>query len=299
MNFNLFLILLYFFINPAFAQIKIVATTPDLAYLAHTIGGSHVEVFSLLDGTEDPHFVDAVPLFIHKTSAADIFIQVGLGLEDGWVPKVIQKSGNRKIQAGSEGLCIAGEAVEVLDKTQGKTQLNRTMGDVHGEGNPHFHLSPKHYHQAALKVYQCLKSIFPKEEHYFKNNLLLLQSEIDKSIIAVNSILTNSKTKLFAEYHKQFLYFFHFYKLKVASAIEEIPGVPPSAGRIAQRAEKAKLEGLHLVIAADHQNEKILRKFKELSGVNYLRLPAGLRDQFLPNSYYDWQLNIAKKIANE
>jgi zinc/manganese transport system substrate-binding protein len=297
MNFKKNILLIYLVSAPVWGKIKVVASTPDMAYLAHSIGGAQVEVFSLLDGSEDPHFVDAVPLFIQKTAAADVFIEVGLGLEEGWVPKVLQKSGNKKIQSGSSGFCSVGSSVDVLEKAQGK--INRSMGDVHGEGNPHFHLSPRHYLQGADRVLKCLKVISPQNEVFFNANYLALKEEINRTSIEVKKILSKSTNKLFAEYHKHFLYFLESYQLQKSEPIEIIPGVPPSAGRLAERAQKARQESLSLVIAANYQNEKVLKKFKELSGVKFIKIAPGLSDQFSKNSYYEWQMNIAKKIADE
>lgn len=297
MNFKIIFILLFWFSLPASGKIKVVATTPDLAYLAHTIGGPHVDVFSLLDGSEDPHFVDAVPLFIQKTASADLFIEVGLGLEEGWVPKVLQKSGNKKIQSGSNGFCSTGASVNVLEKVHGK--INRSMGDVHGEGNPHFHLSPSHYLQAAEKVLACLKAVSPKDEAAFKSQFATLKEEIDRTSADVKNVLAGSRKKVIAEYHKQFFYFIDFFQLPKAEPIESVPGVPPSAGRLSERAQKARQEGLSLVLATDYHNEKVLRKFKELSNVNYVKVPAGQTDQMSRNAYYNFLMSIARKIANE
>jgi len=294
---NIFLYSIFY--NVAFAQINIVTTTPDLAYMARIIGGSNVNVFSLLEGTEDPHFVDATPLFIQKAAEAKLFIQVGLGLEEGWTPRVLGRSGNRSIQQEGEGLCTVGSDVTVLEKPVGK--VDRSMGDVHGEGNPHFHLGPEAFKQGAHKVYKCLLKIIPEKSDELTKGLEKINSEIVKAQKDTSQILKDIKNKVFAEYHKQFLYFFHEYGLKHAEPLEEIPGVPPSAGRLLSRAMLAKKENLYLLIATPYHSKKTLNKFRELSNVRFLILPSGIKEgtESESFSFYKLQTYLAKELARE
>lgn len=280
----------------AIAKINIVTTTPDLAYMARIIGGDEVKVHTLLEGSEDPHFADATPLFIQQTSNADLFVQVGLGLEEGWVPKVLSRSGNRKVQIEGEGLCTVGPAVDVLERPTGK--IDRSMGDVHGEGNPHFHLGPDAFLQAAKKLYSCLNTSAPQSKTAFDRGFEALVNEVKQAKIEVQKIFQDKKNLKVAEYHKQFSYFFHEFKLDAMEPLEETPGVPPSAGRILYRAKKAQSEELSLMVATSYHNSNTLKKFQEISGVNYKVLPQGLLDNQEKNSYLKLLVEIAKSITD-
>src|SRR5690606_10930809 len=101
---------------PARGQIKVVTTIPELAHAARAIGGEAVEAMALLSGRENPHYVDAVPSFVHAVSGADVVCLIGLGLEVGWLPKVLERSANAKVQPGGAGHCEAGAGVSVLEK---------------------------------------------------------------------------------------------------------------------------------------------------------------------------------------
>ena len=145
--FALYLVAL--FTTPVFAEsLRVVTTTTDLAWLTKQIGGDEVEVTSLLSGEEDPHYVDAVPRFIHLVANADIVCVVGMDLEIGWMPKVLSKSANAQVQPGGKGYCETGKGVEALDVIT--NDVDRSMGDVHPDGNPHFQLSPLHMAQAGI-----------------------------------------------------------------------------------------------------------------------------------------------------
>ena len=156
-----FITLLFIFLSlNAFSKLKVVATTPDLAYAIKKIGGKRVKVFSLLNGNEDPHFVDAMPSWISKVSKANIFCFVGLELEIGWAPKVLTRSGNSKVQSGGKGHCNVGNYIDALEVPKGK--IDRSMGDVHAGGNPHYHLGPSQYKKAANGIFEILVNNDPK-----------------------------------------------------------------------------------------------------------------------------------------
>src|ERR1700687_4591810 len=85
------------------SKVQIMTATTDLAALAAEIGGEKVSVESIARGYQDPHFVEAKPSFLLKLRHADLLIVVGLELEIGWLPPLINQSTNPKIQVGAPG----------------------------------------------------------------------------------------------------------------------------------------------------------------------------------------------------
>ena len=115
--------------SPATAQqLRIVATTPDLASVAREIGGDRVSVVALAKPTEDPHYVDAKPSHIVTLNRADALIEGGAELELGWLPPLLENSRNGKISAGAPGRIVASEGVKMLEIP---TSFDRSKGDVH------------------------------------------------------------------------------------------------------------------------------------------------------------------------
>src|SRR4051812_14017714 len=120
--------------STATAQLKVVATTPDLASIAREIGGSSVNVTALAKPTEDPHFVDAKPSHVVTLNRADVLIEGGAELELGWLPPLLENARNGKISAGAPGRIVASEGIRLLEVP---TSFDRSKGDVHSLGNPH------------------------------------------------------------------------------------------------------------------------------------------------------------------
>jgi zinc/manganese transport system substrate-binding protein len=280
------------------AKLKLVTTTPNLAFAAKAIAGDEAEVESLLKGMEDPHFVDALPSFVLKAANADVLCFVGLELEVGWLPKVLSKSGNAKVQNGGKGFCDAGSTVEVLDKPAGA--IDRSMGDVHSSGNPHYEISPRHLAQASKAITNALSETLPNKALLFESNRLKFVAEM-KSLEAktqekLRRAFPSAENAQILEYHKEFTYFLSAYGIKSLGSIEETPGVPPSAGRIAEVALEAKNLGALLALASTHNPQKVLNRFAEVSGVPVVVVATSILLPVKPEAYAELQNNLAEQI---
>src|SRR5688572_11555731 len=120
---------------PSVAKLNVVATTPDLASLVRAVGGDQVDVKFLAKPTEDPHFVDAKPSHIVTLNRADVLIDGGAELEMGWLPPLMESARNGKIQPGAPGRIVASQGIEMLEVP---VNFDRSKGDIHALGNPHF-----------------------------------------------------------------------------------------------------------------------------------------------------------------
>jgi zinc/manganese transport system substrate-binding protein len=276
------------------APVKVVTTTTDLAWLAEQIGGDDVAVTALLNGTEDPHYVDAVPRYIHLVSNADMVCIVGLDLEIGWIPKVLSKSGNAQVQPGGRGYCDASTGIEALDVVTGA--VDRSMGDVHPDGNPHYHLSPVHFLQAGENVLDTLIELQPDRADAYLANFQTLSARLAELQENVRAQLEPLSGLSFMEYHKDFGYFFQVYGLSSTGALEAVPGVPPSAGRLAKTSISAKRDGVNLLVASTHSPVRVLERFSSLSDVPYIRVATSIQSTGDIESYEKLQQHIADEL---
>src|SRR6185503_17021124 len=100
----------------ALAQLKVVTSTTDLADIAKAVGGNKATVVHISEGYQDPHFVDAKPSFILQLRNADVFAYVGLDLEIGWMPLLLDGARNPRINPGGTGNLDVSQAIRVLDR---------------------------------------------------------------------------------------------------------------------------------------------------------------------------------------
>lgn len=280
--------------------LNVVVTIPDLGWAAEKIGGEHVKVRSLLDGTEDPHFLDAVPKFIRWVADADAVCFAGLDLEVGWLPKVLSKSGNRNVQPGGKGYCEVGKEIEALERPAGP--VDRSMGDLHPFGNPHFWLSPKRLAQGSAKIAAVLADLRPELAETFLKNYEALQKELDtiwkENKGRLDQLIPDKSKPLFVQYHAEFTYFAVDYGLNLNGNIEEKPGVPPSAGRLAKAALDAKSRGVKFVLAATFDPRHLLKRFEELSGIPVLIVPAAIQIKGPIATYPQLQKHLVDRIES-
>lgn len=281
-------------ISVAYAQLNVVTTTPDLAFLVKKIGASRVEVESLLSGSEDPHFVDVVPVFISKVIKADIVCSVGLDLEVGWLPRVLSRSAKSHLQAGGKGLCVAADSVKVMDKKDGP--VDRSMGDVHSAGNPHYTLGPSYFAQAGQAILNALILNSPQDKDYFTKNYETLKEDLKNLRNELRAKLQNKSVKFLMEYHKDFSYFFEDYGLSSFGALEEVPGVPPAAGRMANLSIEAKSQGIKLVLASHVSPERVLKRFCSLADCRYIQVPTMMTSVGKFSDYFTLQRWLVDEI---
>src|SRR5688572_1988734 len=149
------------------ARLSVVATTPDLAAIARAIGGTAVDVKALAKPTEDPHFVDAKPSHIVTLNRADVLIDGGAELELGWLPALLESARNDKIAAGAPGRISASHGVRLLEIP---TSFDRSKGDVHSLGNPHFLLDPLNVKLIVAQITEHFTQVDPKSAELYKAN---------------------------------------------------------------------------------------------------------------------------------
>ncbi len=221
--------------TPAFAKVKVVATLQWIGSVANEIGKEHVEVTTLVKANQDPHLVDAKPSMILATRKADILMYNGLDLEIGYLPVLIESSRNPNIQPGKPGNFDGSHFVTVLEKP---ISVDRSMGDVHPLGNPHYHYSARNILAVAEGMANALSTIDPSHTDAYRANLATFREKVRAKQKEWSGLPL--KGKRYVAYHKYFEYLAADYGLKIVAYVEPKPGIPPSAGYIERLIETIK-----------------------------------------------------------
>lgn len=280
--------------SSAFGNLKAVATTPDVAWLVKRVGGDAVEVKSLARTGDNYHFLDARPDYILAVSRAGLVCRVGADLEIGWLPKILEKAANAKVMSGAAGDCDLSRTITLQEKPAGP--VDRSMGDVHAAGNPHFWLSPLEMIAAAQEVETRLAAVAPEQAAAFSVNRKSLEAELRALHAELKEKLKPLASRAFYEYHRDFTYFFRAFGLRSLGSIEEIPGVSPSAARLGRVSLEAKEKGAALALASESSPKGVLAKFSELSGVKTTVLPTSVSQPGEADAYRKWQEALANTL---
>ena len=213
--------------SPAFAGVNVVATLPWIGSLARELGKDNVSVTVLVKPAQDAHMIEAKPSMILAARKADILMYNGLDLEIGYLPLIIESSKNPKIMPGQTGNFDCSQFVMVVDKP---TSVDRSMGDVHPLGNPHYHFSPPNILRVAEGVSRLLAEADKTNADFYRANYKAFAVRMKEREKQWHAVLL--KGKKFIAYHKYFEYLAPEFGFQIVGYLEAKPGIPPSAAHI-------------------------------------------------------------------
>jgi zinc/manganese transport system substrate-binding protein len=220
---------------PANAALKILATTSDWGALATELGGDRVNVYTATSALQDVHRVDAKPSLVARARSADLLIATGAELEVGWLPVLVQESGNSRIQPGGPGYFDAASVLKLLEVP---SQLDRSLGDIHPQGNPHVQLDPHNITIVARALTARLSQLDPSGAQYYEQRAKDFDTRWQEAIRRWEAKAAPLKGAQVVIMHRDQVYLCHWLGLQELAAIEPKPGVPPSAGYLAQLVSK-------------------------------------------------------------
>ena len=254
--------------SPAVAKLNVVATLPWIGSLAEELGRDRVRVTVLVKPTQDPHSLEAKPSMILAARNADILMYNGLDLEIGYLPRIIESSTNPAIQPGRPGNLDCSQFITPLGKHE---TADRSMGDVHPLGDPHYHLSAANILLVARGVAQALSGIDPSQASAYRSSLAAFESRLKEKRKEWAKV--NLTAKRFVAYHKLFEYLAREYGFRIVGYVEPKPGIPPSAGHIEELVESMKKPKPDGIITASYYGQREVNALTQKTGVKSIVVP--------------------------
>ncbi|MBT06752.1 MAG: zinc ABC transporter substrate-binding protein [Rhodospirillaceae bacterium] len=251
------------------AEVNVFACEPEWAALTKEIGGNKVQTFTATHAKQNPHFIRARPSLIAKARRADLIICSGAGLEVGWLPILVQKAG-AAVQPGSIGHLMTSEYVPIIEKP---TVVDRSLGDLHPEGNPHVHLNPHNILLIADELAKRLEAINPKNSAIFKERLLDFKSRWRKAIVQWEQKSNFLRGSAVVVHHKSFSYLIKWLGLNRVGSLEPKPGIPPTSLHLEKLLQKLDSEPADLIIRTPYDPGDASEWLSKKSGTTVLILP--------------------------
>jgi zinc/manganese transport system substrate-binding protein len=273
--------------RPAHAKLRVVTTLETLADLARQVGGDRVDVMSLARGYQDPHFVEAKPSLVLALNRADALVYVGLDLEVGWLPPLVQQSRNPRIQRGQTGNIDGSSAIKPEDVPVIPASQLRAMGDIHPLGNPHYWIPPANARAVARLIAQRLTALdaggattYAAGLATFEQRLAAKEREWAKATAALRGarIVT---------YHKSWSYVSRWLGLQEMGYIEPKPGIPPTANHTAQLIELMKSSKVRLVIVESFYPSTLAKFVADKGQARLVAAPSDVGASPTIKSYLD------------
>lgn len=274
--------------------LRVVTTTTDLAAIAAAVGGDDVEVESIARGYQDPHYVEAKPSFMRRLNRADLLIYNGLELEIGWLPLLVEGSRNRAVLPGRPGSLDASQGLAIIEVPSG--QVDRSMGDIHPEGNPHYTLDPRSGIAIAERIAARLGQLAPDRAERFAARLDSFHSSLEARIAVWERRLEPHRNAQIVAHHKQWEYLASWLGLDIVGYVEEKPGVPPAPRHVAQIVARLQSLECPLVIHADFVDPRPCQRIAGRAGAIALSLPAAVGGEADVVDYADLFEAITTKL---
>lgn len=238
-------------------KLNVVASIPDLGDMAERIGGEKVVVRTLATGREDLHAVPARPSFLPILNRADILLSLGLDAEHAWLPALAAEARNPDIMEGRGGWVETHEGIPVLDIPE---VLDRSEGEQHPEGNPHYNIGPQCGSTMARNIFNAFAKAAPGNREYFEENLQRYLREIDSTVSALKERSGALVGIPVVGYHPDIVYLCEFYGMEVVGHIEPKAGVSPTASHLRAVETMAARKGVRLILHNQAQSPKLPEK---------------------------------------
>jgi len=253
------------------AALRIFACEPEWGALAKELTGDSATIYIATTAQQDPHHIQARPSLIAQARRADLVVCTGAELEVGWLPLVLRRAGNPRVQVGTSGYFSATDYVHLLEKPQ---RLDRAEGDVHAQGNPHIQLDPHNILRVADALGQRLAELDPAHAASYRQHLQDFTVRWQAAMQRWQQQAAPLKDMPIVVYHSGWTYMNHWLGLRQLAQLEPLPGVPPTSGHLAGVLEAMKSQPARAIIRAPYQDERPVQWLHEHTGIPALTLPS-------------------------
>jgi len=273
------------------ADLKVFACEPEWAALTRELAGDHADITTATTARQDPHHIQARPSLIAALRRADLAVCTGAGLEIGWLPMLQRQSGNTAVQNGKPGDFEAAMQVERLEVPE---SVDRAMGDIHPEGNPHVQMDPRRMATIATALTARLRQIDPVHAADYEARGADFDRRWQAALARWNDAAKPLRGVRVVVHHKGWAYLFDWLGLEEAGTLETKPGVPPSAGHLAELKAELAARPAKMVIYAAYQEDRAASWLSREAAIPAVKLPftvggtAGASDLF---GLYDDTIN--------
>jgi zinc/manganese transport system substrate-binding protein len=277
------------------ADLNVVASLPVLGSLAKEVGGDRISVEALAKGYQDPHFVEPKPSLMVTLNKADLLLYVGLDLEIGWLPPLVLGSRNPRIQTGELGSLDCSQAIPVLDVPT--TKIDRSMGDIHPLGNPHYWIPPDNAKRIARLIASRLEQLDPAGRDAYEKNLASFVSRADAKTRQWDAEAAKLRGIKIVTYHKSWTYVSKWLGMEEEGYLEPKPGIPPDPGHLARLIQLMRADHVQLLLVEDFYNLNVARIVAQKGGAKLLDLPTDVGAKPEIKTWFDLVDSVVRQLS--
>ena len=256
------------------AHLNIAVSYPYIGALTKTIGGDHVTVTVLAKGNWDPHFIIPRPSLISKMRNADGLIMNGGQLEIGWLPPIVKRAGNPKTMPNTKTFLNLSHHAKLINKPK---SVDRKHGDIHPDGNPHFHLSPKNILILAKAIEKYFNNIDQEHKDIYKKNYAKFSKTWKQKMLLWKKKMKDKRGLKVIQFHDNLAYFNREYGLNNIGTIEPLPGIPPSSRHTIKMIDLIKKEKPCCILHDVYHSTKTADFISQKTGIKVILMPHDIQ----------------------
>ncbi|NCC27456.1 MAG: ABC transporter substrate-binding protein [Gammaproteobacteria bacterium] len=223
-----------------------VTVAPQETFVSR-IGGEHVRVTALVRPGQDPHAFEPTARQIAALADADLYIRIGVGFEDAWMPRLLAANPRMRVLDARDGL-----EVRRNDKGHGHHDHGHDHAHDHGDFDPHVWTSPARVKIMGARIRDALADLAPEHAADFAANDARFAADLDALDTEIRARLAGVENRRFMVYHPAWGYFAEDYELEQV-AIER-DGKEPGARALAAMIEQARREGIRVIFVQPQIN---------------------------------------------
>src|SRR2546427_11432796 len=252
-------------------KLRVVTTIPDLTALAQAVGGDLADVETLTRGTQNAHEAEVRPTMMLKLRRADVLVENGLEL-DAWADVAVNGANNPNIVRGSAGRIDISRGLPILEVPT--VRVDRSMGDVHPLGNPHYSLDPGLAPIITQNIVDGLAALAPQHRQAFERNRQAFLGRLDGEMARWLKMMEPVRGSKVVVYHPQWIYFLTRFGLVQAATLEDRPGIPASPGHLVRVIEQMKNEHIKVIIVEPWNDRKLAGRVADDAGAKAVVLAS-------------------------
>jgi len=252
-------------------KLRVVTTIPDLTALAQAVGGDLADVETLTRGTQNAHEAEVRPTMMLKLRRADVLVENGLEL-DAWADVAVNGANNPNIVRGSAGRIDISRGLPILEVPT--VRVDRSMGDVHPLGNPHYSLDPGFAPTITQNILEGFSRLAADGRPTFERNRQAFLDQLNEAMTRWTKTLEPFRGAKVVVYHPQWIYFLNRFGLVQAATLEDRPGIPASPGHLVRVIQQMKAERIKVIIVEPWNDRKLAERVAQEAGAKAIVLAS-------------------------
>ncbi len=251
-------------VAPGDGPLRVVATYSILGDLVQNVGGSEVELVTLVGPNGDAHTFEPAPSDNATISDADVVFENGLGFET-WLDDLYESSGSE-----AERVAVT-EDIDPMPVAEEEHGAEEEHADEHGEFDPHVWHDPTNAVVMVGSIRDALAEADPDDAETYERNAdeyMAQLEQLDADVQERVDSIPDSNRTLFTS-HDTFGYFAQRYDFGVDTALASISTETsdPSAGETAGLVGEIEQSGVPAIFVENVSNPTVMESIADEAGV--------------------------------